>query len=423
MIRLMKNKVNELLMLPGLILRYLDKKQFNPTLDDIENEDLKELANKLKGDSTKETATNILEWQHKNISYWMERGILEIPLLLLTTIFFCVFVDTILSITIYLILLPLLGAAWSISVGLLIFATFLIWIIFQGNMKKLLTILLLFYPVYGLAKLVIINSPSKSATIGTGLTIASLNGVLFGASLFTLIYITLSYLRRFRGHSIKVKFSKLLSIACDSFKFSLPVGKVIDYRLAICRDFAKLTAALFFNYPDSKVYFFTIPSHVATAVKINNEDEYYIFDKRLPVLTKDGWLKKWNVKEANVYSSKLVRNSEDEIVDINFKNHEKVYISDFSGKGDSIVNTSELADKVSKLLGINQISQKDKPDFKIPIKDYADYYEDNDIVKHSLIRGIKNELENELCGNTDKILKIEINQHRNKKDLVISVYL
>ena len=440
MISLMKNKISELLM---LIRRYVDKKQFNPSVDDIKDDNLEELANKLKGDSTKDIITNILEWQHNNILYWEERGTFGIPLLLLPIIFFGVYESAILSKNTYIILLPFLGAVWSIIAGLLIFITLLIiWLYFNGA-RKLLIILLA--STYILAELIIINPTPDSINGNTGLINASIHGMLLGISIFTIIYLILIYLRHFRMYSIKPNFLNLLNILYDTFRFSLPVGKVINYRLAICRDFAKLTAALFFfNYPDSKVYFFIISSHVATAVKINDEGEYYIFDKKLPVLTKDGWLKKWNVTEANVYSSELSRNPEDKTF-IKFKNYRKEYLtgypktktsilkklkqafkSDSLEKNENIVNISELSeltDKVSKLLGINQSSHKEISDFDFTLENYAVYYENDDIVKYSLTRAIKNKLENEFCSNINKISKIEINQCENDKDLNLSVYL
>ena len=425
MIYLIKNVVNKIILaLSDIYIRHFGgKNQFLPSLEDIENEELKKLANGLEGDSNKKTLTNILEWQHNNLLYWMERGILETSWIFLTPFYFflCIFVVTIISIIIYLILLPFLGTAWSINVGLLIFITFLALLIFQGTLIKAIFALLFFYPVYEIMKILFMNSPSKNAIINTGLTIASFNGVLFGASLFTIIYMTLSYLPLFRGYPIKDKFLKLLSILNDTFKLSLSVEKIINYRLAICRDYAKFTAALFFNYPDSKVYFFTIRSHVATAVKVNGE--CYILDQKLPVLTKDGWLKRWNVKEANVYASELVQNSKGEMVAVNIKKHEKISLSNISMKDNNTPNMAEFTDKVSNLLGINQTSQKDVPNFNYLLKDYAVYYEDNDIVKHSLSRAIKNKLENEFCGNVDKISKIEISQCENNKDLNLSVYL
>jgi hypothetical protein len=53
--------------------RLLSKSQFAPTLIDTENGKLNELAKKLKGDSEKESLTNILEWQAINIEFWWER--------------------------------------------------------------------------------------------------------------------------------------------------------------------------------------------------------------------------------------------------------------------------------------------------------------------------------------------------------------
>lgn len=79
----------------------------------------------------------------------------------------------------------------------------------------------------------------------------------------------------------------------------------------------------------------------------------------------------------------------------------------------------------SKILGISRISQKEKSDFKpILLKNYAVCFEENEIVKHSLIRAIKNKLENEFCSSINKISKIKINQDkRDERDLVIELFL
>jgi len=70
------------------ILTSLDKRQFCPTPEDMENGGLKKLAKRLKGDSEKENLTNILEWQDRNIQYWWERFPFDLSLkvLILNTI-------------------------------------------------------------------------------------------------------------------------------------------------------------------------------------------------------------------------------------------------------------------------------------------------------------------------------------------------
>ena len=75
----MINKFRKALVLIG-------KKQFLPTLKDIENEELKNLADRLKGDSDKETLTNILEWQDRNIQFWWERWPFDLSLKVLGSI-------------------------------------------------------------------------------------------------------------------------------------------------------------------------------------------------------------------------------------------------------------------------------------------------------------------------------------------------
>ena len=394
MIYLIKNVVNKIILaLSDIYIRHFGgKNQFLPSLEDIENEELKKLANRLEGDSNKETLTNILEWEERNILGWEDRMYMFI-------IFYFLFSLS----ALFLPINPLIKCIFTLFLILLAFINFALvlsyYIPFVGSILILFSLVYIANPVVGQNMLPVYSFVPLS--------------VLFGAFIGLIIYLLLRYQN---VKSLIPEFKRR-----DMFKLTLPVKKILTYKLAICRDYAKLTAALFFNYSDSKVYFFTIQSHVATAVKIN--DEYYVLDQKLPVLTKDGWLKRWNVKEANVYASELVRNSKGEMVAVNFKKHEKVSLPDISMKDDNTDNIDEFTDKVSKLLGINQISQNEILDLNYLLKDYAVYYEDNEIVKYSLSRAIKNKLENEFCGNVDKISKIEINQCENDKDLKLSVYL
>jgi len=67
-----------LLTVIDLLTRYFgSKKQFLPDSDELENKEVIELLERLKGKSEKETLSNLLEWQNRNISYWVERGYLD----------------------------------------------------------------------------------------------------------------------------------------------------------------------------------------------------------------------------------------------------------------------------------------------------------------------------------------------------------
>ena len=68
-----------------------------------------------------------------------------------------------------------------------------------------------------------------------------------------------------------------------------------------------------------------------------------------------------------------------------------------------------------------QISDKKEPDVIIPLKYFALCYDKDEIVEFSLIRAIKNRLENEFCENLGKITKIEIVQ--DKTDLILQGYI
>ena len=58
-----------------------------PSSNEIKNSEVRNLADRLKANSYGETLTNVLEWQERNIMYWIERHILSLLLYILFTIF------------------------------------------------------------------------------------------------------------------------------------------------------------------------------------------------------------------------------------------------------------------------------------------------------------------------------------------------
>lgn len=339
------------------------RKQSCPISEDLESEELKKLAKRLKGDSENETLTNILEWQDRNIQYWWEKRLLESFLLtfLLTLI--------------------------------IVIVVFLLCRFFNIVTKVFYHPSLLYFWCLGAIALIMVS--------------------------LILIYLFIRYMMFWRGKkTVKENISKLTKVIFDTFRLDLPVDKILEYKLAICRDYAKLTASLLFKiYPDSKLYFIAMLGHVAVAVKIR--DNYYVLDKHLPILRIDKWLIGRNKKKADVYVSEVLRNSTEEPIKVTFSKHRpitrkpKPYLPK--------INTEKLTEEIAKILGIKQSSQKNEPDFEIPLPNYAIYYDDDDITKYSLIKAIKNKLESELCSNSDKVSKIGIIQ--NEKDLILDFYL
>jgi predicted transglutaminase-like protease len=237
-----------------------------------------------------------------------------------------------------------------------------------------------------------------------------------GAIALVMVYLSIRYRLFLGGKSAKEKISKFIEVVNDTFRSNLAVDKILEYELAVCGDYAKLTASLFFHiFPDSELYFITIPSHVAVGIKITNE--CYVFDKRLPILSLDKWLIKWN-KKADIYISRLLRDPEG-MPKVTFDFIKQVKKPKKSKADLPKINTEKLTEEIAKILGIKQSSHNDKPDLRIPLSNYAIYYDNDEITKYSLIRAIKNRLESEFCGNMDKISKVAITQ--NEKDLTVAV--
>ncbi|HEC93365.1 MAG TPA: hypothetical protein ENI51_10305 [Candidatus Atribacteria bacterium] len=400
----MINKFRKALVLIG-------KKQFLPTLKDLENEELKNLADRLKGGSDKETLTNILEWEDRNIQFWWERWPFDLSLKFLGPI------SWMLVLIIFFPFLQLLYPSKFLIIEALltVFVTIFIFISMLSNVLPLVFYVFLFLPIVYLLTSVALRIPLLAQNI---LPYTLFYVGCLGAVILIMVYLFIRYSIFFREEkSISKKLFKFLELVNRTFQLSLPLNKLLDHKLAVCRDYAKLTASLLFNvYPDSEVYFITIPGHVAAGTKIKNK--IYVLDQRLPILTTDNWLIKWNKKKASTYISKLKRDSGGRPIDVTFDKHDPLTREQ---KEVPKINNTELTEEITNLLGINQNLHKYKTGFRIRLKNFVIPYEDDAITKYSLIRAIKNKLESELCSNMDKISKIEINQ--DKSDLIVRVYL
>ena len=383
------------------IRKWVDEKQLRPSLDDIKNNEVKKLAKRLKGKSIKETLTNIVEWQERNLTYWWERFLLDVPKLPLLTLPLLLFVVLSLPFLIisFFINKTLFLVTLFITVGLII-AFF-----FSGTIGKI------YYLFIG-ASIVCF-----SFIILTKLNALNnyLAGMLFyGISLSILGFMV--YYLYFRYQTVEKK--SFFEIFKDTFKFSLDVEKILKYRLAICRDYAKLTAAILLNiYPKNKIYFitFNFPKHSATAIEYKNK--IYVLDQQLPVMTLEKWLILWKEElnkkklKANVleivFDGKKIKTKK---IDCKKSDRTKIPKVDIKGLTNTLLNN----------LRVKPTIRKTNADLEIPLKNLAISYEKDEIIVFSIIKTIENKLENEFCD-LSKISRIELRQ--NKKDIILRIWI
>jgi len=389
------------------------KSQFLPSLEDLEDQVCRELAERLEGKSVRETLTNILEWQERNVRYWNERCYVDIvPSRALILVYFLIFFTVSIPIltVIYILLTVIAGFYLATLVLLAMIGIPLYTILRAPTSVKLVYILAFSYPLHQYLRSVLTNIPKPNIATFI-LDVAVFNWIIFGFSMFLLAYLSLaysSYARTERTFVAKVK--RLWSLTTHTFSLSLPVSKIIDYRLAVCRDYAKLTATLLCNlFPYSDIFFFTFLGHVATGIEINGK--IYVLDQRLPILTLEKWLQRWKRRDANSY--KLVIKNGD--VDI-----EKINMPLSRSRASCCFENIEKS--VLKALNIRPRLENSTHKMEIPLKNYALYYENDEIVKYSIIRSIKNAIEREFCGAIDKVTDIKIRRGGDKKDLVLEVY-
>jgi len=309
-----------------------------PTLAERENNRIKELANRLKADSKKETLTNISEWHNNNMIYWYERyplSFILVVLVVISLVFFC------LSYT--------LQFWWQF---------WWLWWLF----------------------------------------------VIFGTASATLLVIVILLIIDYRKISPKHFF--------DIFSFSISTDFLLDKKLAICRDYAKLTASLLFNiYPETDIYFVHARAHVAIGIIV--EKKLYILDKYLPVTTIDRWHERWNKGRFSTKKVEKAKGTCLESVDLN---------SLLSKTRQSELDTDAVANKLKTLLSIqNPINDLKKGSLKIlEWKKGATLYEDDEIVNYSLAQRLKTILSKEMI---DINHVANITMDKKKDDLIFQIKL
>ncbi|AHF80224.1 transglutaminase-like domain-containing protein [Thermococcus paralvinellae] len=349
-----------------------------PTLQDVQY--VTAIYQRLAGNFEAETLTNLLEWQEQNIRYWKER--------------------------------------YWVSNVLIIFLVSLV-----------VVFLVILFSVINVPYLTLI---ARKTLLAFGLISIIIGIFLAGFVCFMLPYNYYSYIAREREITRKEKFKKLAKFVWHTIKPNLSLAEILDYHLAVCRDYAKLTAALLLNkYPE--VYFLTLPNHVATAVRINGK--YYVLDQRLPIMSLDSWIENWEwllwweriknklllrkyIPKCNMYSVQFERNSNRVI-------STKPTIKEMKPQQNK--NIEICIEKLEALLtrefNLNQAETTHRePDFKIILKNYVIYCEDDEIILYSMARSIKNRIEAELCGNIKKLSWFKISK-KDSKNLVAEIYL
>jgi len=333
-----------------------------PTPDEIENSKIKSLANRLKASSHTETLTNILEWQEQNIVFWTERHPISS---LLLTLLACI--------------------CWAIPI---IIAVFLIIILILIPLKNQIVLVWLLQVTIWFIQ----NAQWFIA--------------IFASSIVTLLATIISILHSNRKFSWKEVPKALINV----FTPNVSLDFLLENKLGVCRDYAKLTACLLSNiYPNAEIYFVKAPYHVATGIKIGNK--LYMLDQRLPIVTIDRWVEYRKHRKSDKIEKFNPVNGTLQNID------KRTFLQT---KKRPELNAERLAEKMAELLNIKKQTVGKEISLKIPWKNGVILYEEDGIVDYSLARWLKRKISSELIK-INQITKIEVNRHED--DIVFLIHI
>lgn len=369
-------------------------RQYVPKKEEIESNEIIDLTRRLKANSPAKTLTNVLEWQDRNIKYWAERGKIPCIILILiglSVLFFGLYShnnigSTLVAAVFFLLIFLFLLDRFDIL-------SFSIYLIFLFSMLLLL--------IVGIAFL------NPKTNFSSNFLFFSLGiSLLLGAFISIIAVLVWDYRDIKR---VNPKFD-----VRDLFKTSLPIKKILDYRLSICKDYAKLTCAFLLNiYPQNEIYFIQIPYHVAVGIKIGKK--IYVLDQKLPVTDLSTWLTIWKKRfKKKRLGEKFLR----VILEENKLVIEKTELEYLTISPDKKVTDQDIkifVDKLKKKLNIPKLearTQLNAIEFEIPLNFNLLTHKD-EIIENSFLEFAKNKIEDECAGNVDKICDISPSYENN----------
>lgn len=364
----------------------VEKKQLNVLKEDLKATD--DLSLILKGKDNIQTITNILDWQDQNIDYWFERSeSYTIVYLAIIAILFLIYI------------LGLNSTPLTFVVFASLILIFLILLV-RGSNNIFLVLILLLYVGELLYVLATYGKNLPYFYIGCGLFIGVILGIMVEK---ILIY------RHFKTkNSSSSRITDTFEMLKLTFETKLPIQKLLDYKSAICRDYAVLGSTLLINLKIES-YFVAIPLHVATAAKINGE--FYVMDQRLPIKQLDKWLYSNNENDCRIYKVSFENDSEKANIEFvkKYIEHRKVsYPLNIEKLENDIMNYFDLSKKENCNTYID-----------LPIDNKALFFYDK-VTHLSVVRMIITKIEKQFCNNISKISHVEIKENNNI--LIATVY-
>jgi predicted transglutaminase-like protease len=197
---------------------------------------------------------------------------------------------------------------------------------------------------------------------------------------------------------------------------SISIDFLLEYRLGVCRDYAKITACLLLNIsPNAEIYFATAPNHVATGISVDNR--LHMLDQRLPILTID----KWNDYRKPKKSDRIERF--DSVKGIIQKADKATFLQTEAKYGYEL-NTDSLAKTMMELMNIERQPDDETISLLEPMlirwKNGVTLYKENEMTDYSLARYLEMRISNEFVKK-ERITMIEAN--RNNDDIIFTVHV
>ncbi|TGC09461.1 transglutaminase-like domain-containing protein [Methanolobus halotolerans] len=371
------------------LIHFFDTHQLNVTNEDVIAS--KPYSSQLKGKNNIQTITNILEWQENNIEYWFERAESSM-LIYIATIY----------IAVSLLMFFMLGMGLNAPQTLIYFiaSVFIITIIYLLIPNKI--VITVFFVLYAIAFLYILNSHGIKIPL-IYFVFGGIIGIIIGA----LVEKFFIYAHYFHKKSLPSSLRRIFEMLELTLEIKLPLSKLLDYKTAICRDYAILSAVFLIN-SKTEPYYVLIRKHVATAVKIN--DYFYVIDQQLPLRQLDKWLA--DNKKSNCRLYKVHFKDDADKANVEF-------IQKYSRK-----NKKSCPPNIQKIEhDVNQhFTAKDgscHESFKIHINKKAVYFYD-EVTHLSVVRMIIKEIEKQFCNNVSQISRVEIKEEN--EGLIVDVY-